>query len=215
METIAECYEDGRFKVPALFYADDGLLLTHTQAGAERILSLVTEVALACGLEINKAKSNILIFNAINPPNEIQEIKVVSSIKYLGVHINNKRNYFRTHKDENLKKAKQLANTIYSVLDRSSDRLLIGKTFWKGLAMPTFLYGSETIVYGEDDLRQLQTIDNQVYRAILRTPKYTANCGMRAEIGASSAKARDIKNKLLFAKHAINENTNDLVKAIF
>ena len=116
---------------------------------------------------------------------------------------------------DNLKKGKQLANNIYSIADRSSDRLLIGKTFWKGLAMPVFLYGTEVIVYTENDVRQLQTIDNQVFRAILRTPKYTANCGLRSEVGASSTKARDMKNKLLFTKHALDEHSNELLTAIF
>ena len=37
-------------------------------------------------------------------------------------------------------------------------------------------------------------IDNQVYRAILELPTYTASSPLRSEIGASSSKARDIKN---------------------
>ena len=90
---MEECYNDNRVKIPALFYADDGPLLTHTQAGTQQILTHVTNIAMPCGLEINKTKSNILAFSVKNPPSEIADIKLVESIKYPGVTITNAKKF--------------------------------------------------------------------------------------------------------------------------
>ena len=46
-----------------VFYADDGLLLARSCEEAEDMIKMVVEVAGECGLNINKGKSNILLFN--------------------------------------------------------------------------------------------------------------------------------------------------------
>ena len=51
------------FYVPVLFYADDGLLLARSCGEAEDMIQMMIEVALECGLNINKGKSNVLLFN--------------------------------------------------------------------------------------------------------------------------------------------------------
>ena len=56
-------YRDDDFYVPVLFYADDGLLLARSCGEAENLIQMVTEVAGECGLNINKGKSNVLIYN--------------------------------------------------------------------------------------------------------------------------------------------------------
>ena len=52
------------------------------------------------------------------------------------------------------------------------------------------------------------------YRAILEVPSFTATIALRAEIGASSRRARDAKNKRLYSKHVLNVNRNELVRNI-
>ena len=55
-------YRDDDFFVPVLFNAD-GLLLARSCGEAEDMIQRVTEVAGECGLNINKGKSNVLLFN--------------------------------------------------------------------------------------------------------------------------------------------------------
>ena len=145
----------------------------------------------------------------------IENIEIVESIKYLGVKITNRRDCFREYKKDCILKAKQFANMTYSTIAKSCNKILIGKTYWKSVAMPSFLYSSEILEYNEEELKIFQRIDNQVYRAILKLPTYTASSALRSEIGASSAKARDIKNKILFVKHALEVGNNGLVREIF
>ena len=46
-------------------------------------------------------------------------------------------------------------------------------------------------------------------------PSYTASSALRSEIGASSTKSRDMKSKIMFVKHIIEDEGNNLVKEIF
>ena len=46
-----------------LFYDDDGLLLARSCGEAQDMIQMVIEVAGECGLNINKGKSNVLLFN--------------------------------------------------------------------------------------------------------------------------------------------------------
>ena len=203
---------DDLFSVAALFYVDDGLLMAGTLKEAERIIDMVIETAEVCGLKINKSKCGILIFNYKNErPTEINKIKVVKSLKYLGVVITDKRKCFKQHIEESISKARGMVSHLYAVLGNCCHRILIGKTFWKGLAMPGFMYASEVFDFDKKELETLQRLDNQAFRYILQLPGYTANAALRGEVGASLVSSRDAKNKILFIKHALEEGTNDLL----
>lgn len=208
-------FRNGKFKIPILYYADDGLLLSRTIEEARYSIDLIENIAMQCGLQINKEKSNILMYNQREQLDTIANIKICNKIKYLGITIENKKNCFREHKKEKLNKAKQLANMTYSITERSCNRLLVGKGYWKGVGLAATLYGAEILDYNKEELEKLQRIENKVYRCILRVPTYTANCVLRSEVGATSTVARDGKIKILFAKHILKESRNELMREIF
>ena len=208
-------FRNDKFKIPILYYADDGLLLSRSVEEATYSINLIQDIAMQCGLQINKEKSNVLIYNQREQPDTIANVKTCSKIKYLGITIENKRNCFKEHKKERLIKAKQLANMTYSITERSCNRLLVGKGYWKGVGLATTLYGAEIVDYTKEELNKLQCIENKVYRCILQVPTYTANCALRSEVGATSTEARDAKIKIMFAKHLLKDNGNDLMREIF
>ena len=61
---------------------------------------------------------------------------MVNELKYSGVIINNTSGCFRRHKEEKIKQARRMANMTYSVVHRSCNKLMIGKTHWKSVVMP-------------------------------------------------------------------------------
>ena len=77
------------------------------------------DICRECGLEVNKEKSNILIFNMGEKPEEIEGSKVAESIKYLGIEIEGKRNMFKKQRKSMIKKAERLSNIAYSVIAES------------------------------------------------------------------------------------------------
>ena len=66
-----------------------------------------------------------MIFNLKDQPEYLGNIKVVPKVKYLGIEIDNKRNYFKTQRDKILQKARKMANITYSVIERSWNKLMI------------------------------------------------------------------------------------------
>ena len=63
LQTQIRGFRNGKFNIPAIFYADDGLLLAHTYKDAKESIRKLTDIAKLFGLEINENKSNILIYN--------------------------------------------------------------------------------------------------------------------------------------------------------
>ena len=96
MNTRLTGYKDDIIQINSLHFADDGLLLANSIEDAENNLKLVIEICRKFGLEINKEKNNILIFNMEQQPDTIENIKVVDTIKYLGLQIVSKRIYVKT-----------------------------------------------------------------------------------------------------------------------
>ena len=169
-------------------------------------MKIVIQVSREFGLEINKEKSNVMTFNMKKQPEQIEGIKMVDRIKYLGIEIDNKRNYFKTQRIKILEKARKLANMTYAVIEKSCNKLLIGKTYWKSVALPSILYGINVKNLTEDDIKSLQTIENSVYRPILGAPDYAPNSTPRSDIGASLMKTRILNTRINYMKRMCERN---------
>ena len=57
------------------------------------------------------------------------EMEMVEQIKYFGMTVNNNRNYFSLHKKEKILQVKRMVNLTYSIITRSCNKMLIGKTY--------------------------------------------------------------------------------------
>ena len=198
MVELRDGFKNEKMFIPVLFFADDGLLISQNEYELGRMIGRLVEAAEKVGLMVNKEKSSVIIFNLEKKPKLIRGIEVTDKIKYLGVTVNNSRDCFREHKMKTLEKAKRLANMTYSVIARSCNKLLIGKTYWKGVVLPSLLYGAPVIDWNEGEMEKLQRVENSVWRSILNGPGYTPNAVLRGEIGASSMKSRIIKSKLSY-----------------
>ena len=106
-------------RIAALFFADDGLQFAHSVEDAKTAIKALTTVAKECGLDINKSKSNILIYNMKDSPEEIEGIKITNQIKHLGTVVSNKRNCFYEDKERIFKTANRYMGQTASVAARS------------------------------------------------------------------------------------------------
>lgn len=214
LEELNLGYKDETFKITSLFFADDGMLLAEGLEDAETVIEEVVNTSRECGLEINKQKSNIIIFNKKDKPQEIAGIKVADRIKYLGLTINDSKNCFKIQKEQIIGKARKCANMAYSVVARSCSRLLIGKTFWKCVALPAIMYGANIIEFTKQEIRQLQRIENSVGRQILGAERYSQEAAIRGEIGISSMKARIMEGQIKYLQYILRGEGNELLERI-
>ena len=123
-------YRDEDFYVPVLFYADVRLLLARSSGEAEDMIPMVIEVAGECGLNINKGKSNVLVFNHDGIRlEEFGGIRVSNTIRYLCVDMGNSIMCFHEYRKGKIQLAERMANLASSVISKSCDKLLIGKTY--------------------------------------------------------------------------------------
>ena len=178
-------YRDDDFYVPVLFHADDGLLLARSCGEAEDMIGLVVEVAGKCGLNINKGKSNVLVYNrrGRGHPKRVGGIEVASSVRYLGTDLGNSRQCFGSYKKGKLVLTESMANLAFSVVYRSCDRLLIGKTYWKSVVQPIVLSASSVVVWSRQEKAKLQVVENRVWRC---TNKYTGGSVAGGDRGVDS-----------------------------
>ena len=165
LEKAKKGFKNDLFMLSSLFFADDGLLMSETIKAAENIIRMVTDISKECGLELNKNKSSIIIFNIKDQPQEIEGISVTDKIKYLGVSIDNKKNLFKSHRKEILNKAQKMANMTYSeysVTEKSVNKILIGKTYWKNLVLPSLLHATAIMNISKTEIQ--------------KTPNYRKQC---------------------------------------
>ena len=102
---------------------------------------------------------------------------------------------------------------MMSVISRSSNKIMIGKTYWKSVVLADILYGAEFASFKQKEIEELQRAENQANRYILGAPIYTPICTLRGEIGASKMENRDENDKLKFAKHLIQSHNQLVIKA--
>ena len=169
---------------------------------------------------MNEEKSKALIFKKGNDVRrevkeieEIEGIEVVRSIKYLGIEINDKADMFESQREVMMEKAQRMAKNTYAVIEKSCNKVLMGKTFWKGVALPHILMGNQVVVFNQEEVESLQVIENGVYRKILGGTRDTVLETLRGEIGSSLMSSRIMENKILFMKN-MQEGENELMKEI-
>ena len=220
IEEKGEKFELEDININSLFFADDSILIAKTIEATKKNLEIIKNISKKFGLIVNEKKSKIMIFkNRANKRNEenkeikeIEGIEIVKNMKYLGVEINDGDDIFEQQKKKMIEKAETIAKNTYSVIEKSCNKILIGKTFWKGVALPSILMGNQVVNLNLTQERELQTIENGVYRKILGGGPAVLET-MRGDIGASLMESRLMENKILFVK-SIKEGNNELMKEI-
>ena len=58
--------------------------------------------------------------------------------------------------------AQKMSNMTYSIIARSCNKLMIGKSFWNCVALPSILYGSSMICWTKTEISKLQRQENKL-----------------------------------------------------
>ena len=132
------------------------------------MIRIVVEVAGECGLCINKGKSSVLLYNCrAGKLDEVGGTKVVSSIRYLGTDVGDSRLCFGECQKGKIRLAEKKANLTFSIIARSCNKMVIGKTYWKSVVQPRVLSATAVMVWMGGEVEQMQRVENRVWRQIL------------------------------------------------
>ena len=94
-------------------YVNDGLVLSHSLKDAKETIKEIENKSKEFGLKLNKDKCRIMIISENQEIQNVEGIKVVQEIKYLGITIENKRNCFIKQKKTAIEKAGRFNNILY------------------------------------------------------------------------------------------------------
>ena len=100
-----------------------------------------------------------------------------------------------------------------SVIGKSCHRVMMGKTYWRGVVLPSALCGAEVIDMKGEEINKLHKAENTAMRRILRAPKWAAQAAIRREIGISNMKSRIARSRLLYLRR-IETGNNEVLKRI-
>ena len=206
-------YEVNGRNASSLFFADDSMLFSKTKQDAEKNLEIMVRVGREYGLEINKEKSKVLVYRGREDYKEVGGIEVAKNFKYLGLIINDEDDIYKKQKEEMGNKAKRHENMTYQVVENSCNRVLMGKTYWKSMVLPSVMYGVGLMNMNEGQANKMQSTENGVYRKILGARESTVVEVLRGEIGASATETRYIEARIMMAK-SIYESKNEWMKEI-
>ena len=116
-------------------------------------------------------------------------------------------------KKDMIDRARWRARETHSVIEKSCNRLMVGKTYWKCGVLPGILKGAECMNFTKEQINELQKMEYRVYRIIFGAMGSTPLPALRGEVGASLMESRIIKNRITFTKN-LKESKNCLVKEL-
>ncbi|CAL4088951.1 unnamed protein product [Meganyctiphanes norvegica] len=160
LEKRGRGYQIDDITLESLFFADDSILMADSVENAKHNLNILIEVSKKYGLNLNREKCKIIIYNDTENTKEIEGIKVEENVKYLGVTIDNKKDLFKTQREMIKKNAEKYANMTHGIICKSVNRILIGKTYWKCVILPSLLQNIGIIKFNQKEISNLQTIEN-------------------------------------------------------
>ena len=77
---------------------------------------------------------------------KIKDYEMVEEATYLGITIGGKgRRIFQIENKKILDKAKKKVNTVMGEVRKSADKVIVGKTVWKQMAVPSILFGRAVV----------------------------------------------------------------------
>ena len=187
-------------KVGILMYADDMLLLSKSESGLKRALSVLSVYCKKWQLVVNVNKTKIIVFNKVRYnvksfPYNYECIDVVKNYTYLGVNICNTGSFKKASKDLYSSALRAYFST------RSIGELLkpnISVKLFDTMVKPILLYCSDVIggfgrkkVTGDrlfknlmsDDKALPEKLNIRMCKQTLKLPKSASNLASRAELG--------------------------------
>ena len=79
VEKEGDSFKNEDLTIGTLFFADDALVIAESIEGAKKNIEIIVQEGNKYGLDINAEKSNIMVYNMREIPEEIEGIKTVTA----------------------------------------------------------------------------------------------------------------------------------------
>ena len=175
--------------VSGLLFADDIVVVAKTAAGLKRLLNLVNRHCEQLKLLVSEEKSQVVsptddYWAIFGEDGLVASLKQVLEYKYLGLETFS--SIFRTCAAKQKKCVATAKKYMYACLylGRSgSDLVQVSMATWKNVAVPSILFGCDSILFSESKIAELECVQSRVAKRILGVSKNTANVCAQTEVG--------------------------------
>ncbi len=186
----------GKNIIPALFFADDMVILAQSESQLRSLLDLVGSFATRKGLAFNGPKSSVLVFNSTSHEKKVwtlqgapifesdqAEITEDTEYQYLGVTISSTKSLFCKQEVNMVTKLARDAKILPTLFPRAPGRPALQELVWRQVSLASCFYGSEIIVPKKGTVDTLDRIQRIVGRKILYDRAKSTNEGIHGELG--------------------------------
>ena len=195
---------NGRVTISALFFADDIVLISRTAAGLKELLELVHRHCGYLKMKLSVTKSKVLsgsmeTWELFDDGEVIGVLDKVLSFKYLGVDC--ELSPFRgavAFQKRALRLANQYRAACIRIARDGSDVTDVAMALWQNVALPTILYGCESIPFTSSTLDALERYQTCVGKFALGLPVSAPNAAVRTILGLRSVREVVYERQLNF-----------------
>ena len=213
----------GDLKIPALFFADDMVLMSNTKEGLQEELDTLGEFCSRRSLEVNCSKTKVMNFGrggnqlewSIPTVRGRELIEEVNSYKYLGVDICNGRNIFKEHDREVIAKMKRNMGVIKLNAGQAFDIVEAAEALWESVNLGSVLYGLEVVVLNEGTKKKLENIQHDMAKWVIGVPRETENVAVMNELDWEDIKTRIAKSKLKYMDRIMHMEPNNWTRRVY
>merc|ERR1711942_367554 len=157
-------YKIGKFEDNSIWLADDATLIAEDLQTLEKLLKCLSRVGGRYGLQINEKKTKIMKIKGPKNNKQIKGYEMVTEATYLGIKVGGRgRDIFEKENKEVLEKADKKVNTVMAEVQKSADKVVVGKAIWKLIAMPSILFGRAVVPTSKTKVEALQRKENKIW----------------------------------------------------
>ena len=193
------------------------VLMTENRRDMDDLLEITKNYGREWNLRFGARKCKAMEYNSTGKSQWVlgnNILEVVEKYTYLGIEVGQEGIGEEKQRKINEGKARRMAGMIINGGSRLVNKYEVGRSLWKGIALPYCLYGVEITTYRENDLMQLEKVQNIVGRWGLGAPRSTAVEAIRGDMGWSTFKERVVKGKLGFLKKIESMNEERWAKKV-
>ena len=199
--------EKTSFKIPALFFADDIVLMATTEKEMRKLLLTTGEFGDEYDIAFNPAKSAVVVFASTNNTRcteltiQGKPVPSTTDYKYLGIHLSDSSNYLAKQEAIWERQALTALHRMHATSIWGFNRFEVSRAQWKATAVPQLTYGNSVTVTTVKLRETLERRQRDAGRWALGLTAYkVANEFISGELGWSSFEAREAQSKLKYMK---------------
>ena len=188
-------------------FADDIVLIARTAEGLKTLFSLVKTHCDNLLLEINtgEGKSEVIspgvdTWDITNEDGDIVlSLRQVLHYTYLGLEsFHSISDTLKKKQEKSVKTANKYKFACYHVGRQGPDVVETTLATWEKIAIPSILFGCETILFTESTILAIEKVQSDVTKRLLGLPSNTANICAQTELGIIPFRLALYKTQLAF-----------------